>query len=202
MCVLSRVQLVAILWTVAHQPPPSMGFFRQEYWSGLPFPSAGDLPHSGIEPGSPGSPALQVGSLPSEPPGKPSSLEGPTFPGSWALLPSLQPAVLGRALFLGRLSASLSSVLPPSLLSCLPLFCPASLSVFPTVASASIPFTTFPGFREVGQECLLGSLFCLPHVDKRCLQRSRKSSEFRGSRVQEVHGSSFRFHLAAHLLEF
>ena len=113
MCVLSRVQLVAILWTVAHQPPPSMGFFRQEYWSGLPFPSAGDLPHSGIEPGSPGSPALQVGSLPAEPPGKPSSLEGPTFPGSWALLPSLQPAVLGRALFLGRLSASLSSVLPP-----------------------------------------------------------------------------------------
>ena len=45
-----------------------MGFPRQEYWSGLPFPSPGDLPNPGIEPGSP---ALQTDSLPSEPPGKP-----------------------------------------------------------------------------------------------------------------------------------
>ena len=43
-----------------------MGFSREEYWSGLPFPSPGDLPHPGIEPGSP---ALQADSLPSEPPG-------------------------------------------------------------------------------------------------------------------------------------
>ena len=40
-------------WTVAYQAPPSMGFSRQEYQSGLPFPSPGDLPHPGIEPGSP-----------------------------------------------------------------------------------------------------------------------------------------------------
>ena len=40
-------------WTVAHQAPPSMGFSRQEYWSGLPFPSPGDLPDPGIEPRSP-----------------------------------------------------------------------------------------------------------------------------------------------------
>ena len=40
-------------WTVAYQAPPSMGFSRQEYWSGLPFPSPEDLPHPGIEPGSP-----------------------------------------------------------------------------------------------------------------------------------------------------
>ena len=40
-------------WTVAHQASPSMGFSRQEYWSGLPFPSPGDLPHPGIEPRSP-----------------------------------------------------------------------------------------------------------------------------------------------------
>ena len=40
-------------WTVAHQAPPSMGFSRQEYWSGLPFPSPGDLPDPGIKPGSP-----------------------------------------------------------------------------------------------------------------------------------------------------
>ena len=48
-------------WTVAHQASLSMGFFRQEYWSGLPFPPPGDLPHSGIEPESP---ALQTHSLP------------------------------------------------------------------------------------------------------------------------------------------
>ena len=55
-------------WTVAHQVPPSMGFSRQEYWSGLPFPSPGDLPDPGIEPRSP---ALQADALTSEPPGKP-----------------------------------------------------------------------------------------------------------------------------------
>ena len=51
-------------WTVAHQAPLSMGFSRQEYWSGLPFPSPGDLPNPGIEPRSP---ALQAGALTSEP---------------------------------------------------------------------------------------------------------------------------------------
>ena len=51
-------------WTVARQGLQSMGFSRQEYWNGLPFPSLGDLPIPGIEPGSP---ALQVDSLPSEP---------------------------------------------------------------------------------------------------------------------------------------
>ena len=55
-------------WTVAHQAPPSMGFSKQEYWSGLPFPSPGDLPDSGIKPRSP---ALQADALPSETPGKP-----------------------------------------------------------------------------------------------------------------------------------
>ena len=50
---LSRVQLFATPWTVAHQASPSMGFSRQEYWSGLPFPSPGDLPDPGTEPGSP-----------------------------------------------------------------------------------------------------------------------------------------------------
>ena len=50
---LSHVRLFATLWTVAYQAPPSMGFSRQEYWSGLPFPSPGDLPDPGIEPWSP-----------------------------------------------------------------------------------------------------------------------------------------------------
>ena len=65
---LSRVQLFATPWTVAYQAPLSMGFSRQECWSGLPFPSPGDLPDPGIKPGSP---ALQADNLPSEPPGKP-----------------------------------------------------------------------------------------------------------------------------------
>ena len=63
---LSRVRLFATPWTVAYQAPPSMEFSRQEYWSGLPFPSPGDLPGPGIEPRSP---ALQADALPSEPPG-------------------------------------------------------------------------------------------------------------------------------------
>ena len=54
---LSHVQLFGTPWTVAYQAPPSMGFSRQEYWSGLPFPFPGDLPDSGIEPWSP---ALQA----------------------------------------------------------------------------------------------------------------------------------------------
>ena len=65
---LSHVRLFATPWTVAHQAPPSMGFFRQEYWSGLPFPSPGDLPDPGIEPRSP---ALQADSLLPETPRKP-----------------------------------------------------------------------------------------------------------------------------------
>ena len=65
---LSHVQLFATPWTVAYKAPQSMEFSRQEYWSGLPFPSPGDLPDSGIKARSP---ALQADALPSEPPGKP-----------------------------------------------------------------------------------------------------------------------------------
>ena len=64
---LSPVWLFTTPWTVAYQVPPSMGFSRQEYWSGLPLPSPGDLPNPGIEPGSP---ALQTDALQSKPPGK------------------------------------------------------------------------------------------------------------------------------------
>ena len=49
---LSRVGLFVTPWAVAHQAPPSMGFSRQEYWSGVPFPPPGDLPDPGIEPAS------------------------------------------------------------------------------------------------------------------------------------------------------
>ena len=63
-CVLSpfsHVQLIVTLWTAAHQALLSMGFSRQEYWSGLPCSPLGDLPNPGIEPASPMSPALAGG---------------------------------------------------------------------------------------------------------------------------------------------
>ena len=63
MLLLSRIRLIATLCTVSHQAPLSMGFPRQEYWSGLPFPSLGDLPDPGIEPASP---ALSGGFLTTE----------------------------------------------------------------------------------------------------------------------------------------
>ena len=65
---LSCVPLFETLQTVARQVPLSIGFFRQEYWSGVLFPSPGDLPHPGTNPRSP---ALQADALPSEPPEKP-----------------------------------------------------------------------------------------------------------------------------------
>ena len=64
---LSRVQLFATPWTVAYQASQCMECSRQQYRSGLPFPSPGDLPNPGIEPRSP---ALQADALPSKPPGK------------------------------------------------------------------------------------------------------------------------------------
>ena len=67
-------------WSVAYQAPQSMGFSRQEYWGGLPFPSPGDLPDPGTKLGSP---ALQTDALPSELPGKPQIRE--------VLPPNLEP---------------------------------------------------------------------------------------------------------------
>ena len=65
---LSRVRLFATPWNVAYQAPPSMVFSRQDYWSGLLFPSPGDLPDPGIKPGSP---TFQADALTFEPIGKP-----------------------------------------------------------------------------------------------------------------------------------
>ena len=71
---LSCVWLFATPWTVAHQAPWSLGFSRQECWSGLPFPSPGHLPDPGIKPRSP---ILRADALPSEPPGKPTPWTSP-----------------------------------------------------------------------------------------------------------------------------
>ena len=72
-CVLSHfshIRFFETLWTIAPQAPVSIGFSRQEYWRGLPFPSPGDLTDPGTKPRSP---ALQADSLPSKPPGKPNT---------------------------------------------------------------------------------------------------------------------------------
>ena len=70
-CALIHDQLFVTLRTVAHQSSLSMGFYLQEYWSGLPFPSPGDLPYPGIKPTFPVSPELADGFFKTEPPGKP-----------------------------------------------------------------------------------------------------------------------------------
>ena len=69
------VELYLMPWAVALQAPLSMGFSRQESWSGLPCPLPGDLPGSGVEPVSPATPALQANCLSTEPPGKSGSQE-------------------------------------------------------------------------------------------------------------------------------
>ena len=79
---LSHVRLFATPGTVAYQASPSMGFSREEYWSGLPFPSPGDLPDPGIEPRSP---ALEADALTSKPPGKKKTKQVPDKPLLYAM---------------------------------------------------------------------------------------------------------------------
>ena len=77
MCACSIVSDSETLWTLAHQAPPPMRFSRQEYWSGLTFPSPGDLPDPGIEAASSESFTLQADSLLLEPLGKPINVLSP-----------------------------------------------------------------------------------------------------------------------------
>ena len=70
----SHVQPFVTPWTIAHQIPLSVGFTRQEYWSGLPLPPPADLPSPGLEPASPASPALAGRVFTTEPPGKPKAM--------------------------------------------------------------------------------------------------------------------------------
>ena len=104
---LSRVRLFVTPWTVAYQAPLSMEFSRQEYCSGLPFPSPGDRPNPGIEPGSP---AFQADALPPEPLGKPCSI-----PRAAECLGSQDTWLLGHQLHgLGQITSPLwASVFTP-----------------------------------------------------------------------------------------
>ena len=129
-------------WTVTHRAPLSMESSRQGYWSELPFPSPGDLPNPGIEPGSP---ALQVDSLPSELPGKPSRTAGSLFRtsqmGVTGHLLARSPCHSGAAVPAGP-TQSRAGVLSPSGPACgyiwVPLLTPpwlSSLTLSPNVTS-------------------------------------------------------------------
>ena len=96
---LSHVRLFVIPGTIAHQAPLTMGFSRQEYWSGLPCPPPGNHPNSGMEAGSL---ALQTDSLPSEPPGKSYILKFPTDIG-WPVGSCLHSTLLRRQLLIKEL---------------------------------------------------------------------------------------------------
>ena len=93
----SLVRLFATPWTVAHQPPLSMGFFRQEYWTGLPCPPPGDLTDPVIESRSAVAPALQVGLFTTEPPGKPRYIDRQTQIDLESLSPQPELTVNGTA---------------------------------------------------------------------------------------------------------
>ena len=120
---LSFVLLFATPWTVAYQASLSMGFSRQEYWIGLSFPSPGDLPDPGIEPGSP---ALEADALISEPPGKqqrpnPGPLHwehGVLTPGPWNLNPWTTREVPGVSFYQIQSSGVLASASLIESLSC------------------------------------------------------------------------------------
>ena len=114
---LSHVWLFVTLWTVAHQAPPSMGFSRQEYWSGLPLPSPEDFPHPGIEPRSP---SLQADALTSQPPGKPSKcLNNALIPNHFTAvcLPKDICSIFLNEKVLARFNLFLAHISPPTVLA-------------------------------------------------------------------------------------
>ena len=97
MCALSPVRFFATPQTIAHQGPLPMGFPRQEYWTGLPVLSPGDLPDPGIEPASSVSPSLAGGFFTTTPPGKPTHLnDTSSFRGSQLPLNALNARTMGR----------------------------------------------------------------------------------------------------------
>ena len=99
----SHVRLFVIPWTVTYQTPPSMGFSRQGYWSGVPFPSSGDLPDPGIKPKSP---ALQADTLPSESPKNNQRQRNNTYTQTWNLRlsePNINLAINSNFLILLRM---------------------------------------------------------------------------------------------------
>ena len=160
----SHVWLFATPWTVTYQASLSMGFSRQEYWSGLPFPSPGDLSDPGIELGCP---ALEADALTSEPPGKPPQ------PIKWCLngllwemlfyqlltnLPTLQFSSFAQSCatpWTAACQASLSIINSWSL----PNSCPSSRYCHPIISSSVVPFSSCPQSFPASGSFRMGQLF-------------------------------------------
>ena len=158
-------------WTVAHQAPLSTGFSRQEYWSGLPCPSPGNLPDPGIEPASFTSPALAEGSLPLAPHGKPS--RSPAHPKKfafffvlfqkirgkesyiidlWFFLEHLHSSKISTSLFLGELDICFSKDrLQSAESSRSQLKCTHLLSFIKQCSKCQSTHSTFPGYPAPGR---------------------------------------------------
>ena len=138
-CVLSRsscVWVFATPWAIALQAPLSMGFSRQEYWSGLPCPPPGDLPNPGIEPGSS---ALQANSLPSEQPGKPMDYILHQYLGeNYSSIQSLSHVWL----FVTPWTAARQSSLSITNSWVCSNSCPWSQWCHPTISSSVVPFSS------------------------------------------------------------
>ena len=129
--------------TVACQAPLSMGISRQEYWSGLPFPSLGDFPDSGIEPGSP---ALQADSLPTELQGKPPCI----LPNENNQLQKISSVQFGGSVVSNSLWPHESQHARPPCPSPAPGVhsnsCPSSRWCHPATSSSVVPFSSWPQF--------------------------------------------------------
>ena len=139
-------------WTMAGQAPLSMGFPRQEYWSGLPFPPSEGLPHPGPEPASLRSPALARGFLPLAPPGVEYSVQSSCsvvsdFVTPWTAARQASLSITNSQSLLKLMS--IMSVMPSNhLILCHPVLLPPS--IFP--ASASFPVSRFftSGSQSIG----------------------------------------------------
>ena len=137
----SRVQLFATLWTVDHQAPLSMGFSRQEYWTGLPCPPPGDLPDPEIEPLSLMSPALAGGLFST-------SATWEALNHSLPQLKPLQFSQLSHSLMSDSLQPHEPQNTRPPCLSPTPGIhpnpCPLSQWCHPTISSSVVPFSSCP----------------------------------------------------------
>ena len=131
----SLVCLFVTLWTVPHQSPLFMEISRQEYWSGLPWPPPGDLPHLGIELTSLRSPALTGGFFTTEPPGKPNIYQFSSVQFSCSVM---SDSLQSRGLKHARLPCQ--SPTPGACSNS----CPSSQWCHPTISSSIVPFSSHP----------------------------------------------------------
>ena len=167
---LSRISLFSTLWTIAHQAPLSMGLSRQEYWSGLSFPSPGDLPNPGIKPESFTSPALAGGFFTTAPliPYHKNLVENELqFLANWILniyhIKCYNPVQFSRSVVSDFLwPHELQHARPPCpspTPGVHPNPCPSSLWCHPAISSSVIPFSSCPQSLPASESFPMSQLF-------------------------------------------